>query len=214
MDRSTAPLTPAMTEAIKATGPEDVMAGGSTRTGLINRGMVHPKDSDRFGKLTESGLQIRAKLLPAPAPEPEVEDVPETECPRCGGPLASDGVCADDSCGDEDAPVIVVQDEVHAAFLPSAPEPRHEFIQAQPSGAGKSALSDLRSLRVYLKADATPALVTLAKAAQGLGRTLRPILEAGVMSARTIPDGRKRHGQVKARRDALRHARKLELAGI
>jgi hypothetical protein len=43
------------------------MAGGSTRTGLINRGMVHPKGSERFGKLTETGLQARAKMLPAPA---------------------------------------------------------------------------------------------------------------------------------------------------
>lgn len=30
------------------------------------------------------------------------EDADLPECPRCGGPLASDGVCADDSCGDED----------------------------------------------------------------------------------------------------------------
>jgi hypothetical protein len=70
---STSPLTPAMVDALKATGPEDVMAGGSTRTGLINRGMVHPKGSDRFGKLTETGLQARAKMLPAPAVEPAPE---------------------------------------------------------------------------------------------------------------------------------------------
>lgn len=59
-----------------------------------------------------------------------------------------------------------------------------------------------------------PTLDTLARVAQSLGRTLRPVLEAGVVMARTIPDGRRRHGQIKARRDALRHARKLELAGI
>lgn len=29
------------------------------------------------------------------------------ECPLCGGPLASDGVCADDRCGDEDEAVAV-----------------------------------------------------------------------------------------------------------
>lgn len=49
---------------------------------------------------------------------------------------------------------------------------------------------------------------------QLLGRTLRPILEEGVRMARDIPEGRRRHGQTKARRDALRHAAKLELAGI
>lgn len=26
----------------------------------------------------------------------------DVECPRCGGPLASDGVCADDTCGADD----------------------------------------------------------------------------------------------------------------
>lgn len=26
----------------------------------------------------------------------------DDECPLCGGPLASDGVCADDSCGDDE----------------------------------------------------------------------------------------------------------------
>lgn len=26
----------------------------------------------------------------------------DTECPACGGPLASDGVCADDACGADD----------------------------------------------------------------------------------------------------------------
>lgn len=65
---STAPLTPLMVEAIKATAPEDVMAGGATRTGLIRRGLVHSHDSNRFGKLTEAGLLLRAKMLPAPAP--------------------------------------------------------------------------------------------------------------------------------------------------
>lgn len=28
-------------------------------------------------------------------------DPEETECGMCGGPLASDGVCADDNCGAE-----------------------------------------------------------------------------------------------------------------
>lgn len=80
--KSTAPLTPAMVDAIKATGPEDVMAGGSTRTGLINRGLVHPKDSDRFGKLTEGGLMLRAKMLPAAEAAPEPATV---SYPYCGG---------------------------------------------------------------------------------------------------------------------------------
>ena len=75
MQTSTAPLTPAMVDAIKATGPEDVMAGGSTRTGLIRRGIVHPRGHERFGKLTDAGLQVRAKMLPAPAPEPEARPV-------------------------------------------------------------------------------------------------------------------------------------------
>ena len=48
----------------------------------------------------------------------------------------------------------------------------------------------------------------------GFRRMLRPALEAGVKLARTIPDGRRRHGQIKTRRDALRHVRKLELANI
>lgn len=26
----------------------------------------------------------------------------DDECPLCGGPLASDGVCADDDCGADD----------------------------------------------------------------------------------------------------------------
>lgn len=26
----------------------------------------------------------------------------DDECPQCGGPLASDGVCADDDCGADD----------------------------------------------------------------------------------------------------------------
>ncbi len=32
----------------------------------------------------------------------EVEEGQDDGCPRCGGPLASDGVCADDSCGADD----------------------------------------------------------------------------------------------------------------
>lgn len=29
---------------------------------------------------------------------PDEDEEPDTECLVCGGPLASDGVCADDSC--------------------------------------------------------------------------------------------------------------------
>ena len=174
MDRSTAPLTPAMTEAIKATGPEDVMAGGSTRTGLINRGMVHPKGSDRFGKLTESGLQARTNLLPAPA----AEVAPEAEA----------------------AYVTILED----ALTPA---------QAETVAAGVPVVltdeAEVDNLLAHLGVITKPA-----PAAPGLGSVLRPVLEAGVRMARTIPDGRRRHGQTKARRDALRHARKLELAGI
>ena len=62
---------------------------------------------------------IAVPAAPAAAPvavetpaEPEIEEAPEatpaaqedeadTECPVCGGPLASDGACADDTCGEE-----------------------------------------------------------------------------------------------------------------
>lgn len=29
----------------------------------------------------------------------------DDECPLCGGPLASDGVCADDTCGEDEETV-------------------------------------------------------------------------------------------------------------
>jgi len=47
----------------------------------------------------------RARLLCPECPADE-DEAPGTECPACGGPLASDGVCADDTCGadEEDAP--------------------------------------------------------------------------------------------------------------
>jgi hypothetical protein len=206
MDRSTAPLTPAMIEAIKATAPEDVMAGGSTRTGLINRGMVHPKGSERFGKLTESGLQIRAKLLPAPVPEPEVAEVAETEAP-------ADITTRTAEC-----------DNPWHASAPSrarllCPEcPSLVELEDPPARLGARPtlviLDEVPAFLAQLSINARPALEALAKAAQGLGRTLRPILEEGVRQARDIPEGRRRHGQIKARRDALRHARKLELANL
>jgi hypothetical protein len=204
MDRSTAPLTPAMTEAIKATGPEDVMAGGSTRTGLINRGMVHPKGSDRFGKLTESGLQVRAKLLPAPAaevpneaPEPVVEIELEPE--------AEDRTQAEARWANEDAAPHTITEAEHAEV-----NERHR-MRSRGTGAGKSVLS---GLHLNVTANVAPALASLAQVTQGLGRTLRPILEEGVRMARDIPEGRRRHGQVKARRDALRHARKMEIPSL
>jgi hypothetical protein len=83
--------------------------------------------------------------------------------------------------------------------------------------ASRSTATQMVGRPLRLAEAATPAaasLATLARVAQGLGRTLRPILEDGVRQAREIPEGRRRHGQVKARRDALRHARKLELANL
>lgn len=78
MAKSTAPLTPAMAEAIKNTEPGDLMKGGPTRAALIRRGLVHPMDyyPGRQGVLTETGLQARAKLLPAPVSPPAVTAVP------------------------------------------------------------------------------------------------------------------------------------------
>lgn len=32
----------------------------------------------------------------------------DDECAICGGPLASDGVCADNDCGDDDPPAAAV----------------------------------------------------------------------------------------------------------
>lgn len=31
--------------------------------------------------------------------DPDEDEGPPVECPFCGGPIASDGVCADDECG-------------------------------------------------------------------------------------------------------------------
>lgn len=81
--QSTAPLTPLMVEAIKATAPGQVMAGGATRTGLVRRGLVHSQDStETFGTLTEGGLLLRAKMLPAPAPAPALQDTMRTLAQR------------------------------------------------------------------------------------------------------------------------------------
>lgn len=68
--RSTAPLTPAMIDAIKNTEPGDLMKGGPTRAALIRRGLVHPMDTEgdrRYlrGCLTAEGKALRVKLLPA-----------------------------------------------------------------------------------------------------------------------------------------------------
>lgn len=41
---------------------------------------------------------VRALILCPECPV-ELPSSPDTECPLCGGPLASDGVCADDECG-------------------------------------------------------------------------------------------------------------------
>jgi hypothetical protein len=47
-------------------------------------------------------------VAPAAAPAEEPQEAPEdetpAECPECGGPLASDGVCADDECGADEEP--------------------------------------------------------------------------------------------------------------
>lgn len=72
----------------------------------------------RYGggiRVADTAVQLYNIAVPAAAPveietpaEPEIEEAPEveietpaTECPVCGGPLASDGVCADDTCGEE-----------------------------------------------------------------------------------------------------------------
>jgi len=47
----------------------------------------------------------------------------EIECPRCGGPLASDGVCADDECGaDEEIDLENLPDPDGSNLLPIPPE--------------------------------------------------------------------------------------------
>ncbi len=156
MQRSTAPLTPAMVELVKDTEPGQVAKPGSTRTALIRRGMVHPRESaGMFGTLTDSGLQARAKMLPAA--QAGMGEATANQATR-------------------------IVDALHAEALTEASE-------------------------LALAAPAAPVVPLL-------GQTLRSVLEADVRLARTIPDGRRRHGQTKARRDALRHARKLELAGV
>lgn len=55
-------------------------------------------------------IQAEAEREDAERATPAVEEMDEPsataqaaqECPECGGPLASDGVCADDECGDDD----------------------------------------------------------------------------------------------------------------
>lgn len=70
MSKSTAPLTPAMLDLIKYSGGgENVLKAGTTRAALIRRGLVHPMDSNRAGKLTEAGMQVWAKANPAPVGE-------------------------------------------------------------------------------------------------------------------------------------------------
>lgn len=55
------------------------------------------EDAERAAALVEAKLAEHTEAI-------EKLAAAETECPRCGGPLASDGVCADDECGaDEDA---------------------------------------------------------------------------------------------------------------
>lgn len=74
-------------------------------------------------------------------------------------------------------------------------------------------------MRVDLKIDPR---VNLADAFQAMGRAVGsiaegfrrmalPMAEAGVKSARTIPNGRRRHGITKQRRDILRRVRRLEM---
>lgn len=53
-----------------------------------------------YGKLERQCAHAEAIVENARREWRSVED--NDECPRCGGPLASDGVCANDSCGDED----------------------------------------------------------------------------------------------------------------
>lgn len=48
---------------------------------------------------TSHGLMTPADL----ADYNELYDLEQDDrCPRCDGPLASDGVCADDTCGDDE----------------------------------------------------------------------------------------------------------------
>lgn len=57
---------------------------------------------------TATELHTTVYVAPAAEPAQEAEKAPadETpaECPECGGPLASDGVCADDECGADEEP--------------------------------------------------------------------------------------------------------------
>jgi hypothetical protein len=76
-----------------------------TLVALTTAAAAAPGGSVRVQTATE--LHTTVYVAPAAAPVQEAEEAPadETpaECPVCGGPLASDGVCADDECGaDED----------------------------------------------------------------------------------------------------------------
>lgn len=65
------------------------------------------KKTERAGEpiriwVADSAVQLSQIKIPAtpPVEEPSEDD----ECQICGGPLASDGVCADDECGADDEP--------------------------------------------------------------------------------------------------------------
>jgi hypothetical protein len=104
-------------------------------------------------------------------------------------------------------------DKVYEAYPVAEAETEAPAVDAAHTPDHSSVFQAVRLISANVAPAAAP-LATLAEAAQGLGRTLRPILEDGVRQARDIPEGRRRHGQTKARRDALRHARKLELANL
>jgi hypothetical protein len=71
-----------------------------TLVALTTAAASAPGGSVRVQTATE--LHTTVYVAPAPAAEPveePTEDEAPAECPACGGPLASDGVCADDECG-------------------------------------------------------------------------------------------------------------------
>jgi hypothetical protein len=148
---STAPLTPAMIEAIKDAIPGQVVGRGATRAALIRRGLVHNMESPLAGQLTAGGLQLRAKMHPAEPAEPEAES--------------------------------------KVNFSEPAATPKVNFLAT----------------------DRSPLATWVARL---FGVPVWAVLDERVRQAHLIPEGRRRHGQVKAARDALRHARKLELANL
>lgn len=107
---------------VTLTTPAAAALGGSVRVQTTVAGLVYVKKApaapveieetpevetpaalDTSSELAQSLIEAdhTEALAENETSSPEADEEPETECGRCGGPLASDGACADDSCDEE-----------------------------------------------------------------------------------------------------------------